>query len=118
VAGTRQAFRTECDPARVSAAINRLYAERRARPRLPVTGGTDFEALAVEADWTAGWWERLREQHRRSGEWARFTGQPYSIRQAIDDAERLALRKSLAARARAGRWERCASSVAMSGVVA
>ncbi len=111
MAHTRQAFRVDCDPARVSVAITRLYAERRARPRLPITGRVDFEAQAREALWTADWFERLLEQHRLSAEWARFTCQPYAIRQAIRDAEHCALTKSLGARARAHEWQARAAAV-------
>lgn len=111
----RQAFRVDCDPARVSLAITRLYAERRARPRLPITGRVDFDAQAREASWTADWYERLLEQHQLSAEWARFTSQPYAIRQAICDAERAALAKSLGARARASQWEARSAAAVMTG---
>jgi hypothetical protein len=93
--------------------IDRLYTERRARPKPPITGRADFEAEAAAALWTANWYERLLEQHRFLSEWAQYTRQPFAVRQAIGDAERVALQKSLGARARAGQWEICAAAAVM-----
>ena len=112
---SRQAYPVECDPVRVRVEITRLHAERRDRRQTPHLA--DFGGQALAALWTAEWFERLREQHRLLGEWARFTRQPSAVRQGIAQAERLAQQKALSARVRAGQWQARAAASVMRGPV-
>lgn len=103
--GTRDTFRSDCDPAKVKAEVARLHAERRAH-RKPSAGCEDLAAQSEAAMWLAGWHERYRDQQLLLLEWARCTGQPAEMRRAIYDKEREAFAKSLIARARAAEWQR------------
>lgn len=101
---TREAYRAECDPAKVKAEVARLHAEWRAH-RKPSTGCEDLAAQSEAAMWSARWHERYRDQQVLLLEWARCTGQPAEMRRAIYDKEREAFAKSLIAKARAAQWE-------------
>ncbi|GAA5160693.1 hypothetical protein GCM10023321_43800 [Pseudonocardia eucalypti] len=109
--------RPECTPERVEAAVDALYLEAKSRPQLGKT--PSWGELVEAARWRMDWYERLRVQWGRLGEWALLTGQPHVVWRAILDAEWLASNRVLEAEADVVQRQRAAAAkAARAGAVA
>jgi hypothetical protein len=62
-----QAYRPECDPARVGAQLDRLWAQRRDYPQPPEGSSPDWSVIAEWHEWRIGWYEAFRVQYARLG---------------------------------------------------
>lgn len=109
--------RPECTPERVGSAVDALYLEARNRPH--PDGTPSWEELVEAARWRMDWYERLRVQWGRLGEWALLTGQPHVVWRAILDAEWLASSRALEAEGDVVQRQRAAAAeAARAGAVA
>ncbi|GAA5159828.1 hypothetical protein GCM10023321_41490 [Pseudonocardia eucalypti] len=117
MADTTGRVRPECTPEQVGTAVDALYTEARNRPRPEET--PSWEELIEAARWRMDWYERLRVQWGRLGEWALLTGQPHVVWRAVLDAEWLASSRVLEAEADVVQRQRAAAAkAARAGAVA